>query len=394
MATTTTEKQPAYRLTDGAILYFILTIPWLLFFVPILFAFWWTVQGWENVYGIWRLFPIAISAFVLLAGLREVKASSPAQNAILTIWGIRFELVIFSEGYKLLAPFFPFYIDLIVFSIEMQNLDFQFPNVRCRLTPLPSEAGTSEETGGNATSEGVAEEDGETQHEADTAATQGESGGEISVDVSVSIVPDIARIDRYIIAGGITPSATPTKETATELQDIARDRVGAALRQEAARRSWTEMTFSQERTAAILVHSVVSEEPLPVGNNKWRYREFLRNLPSDGAGDVLDLGIKIRILNVVRVEPTGALKEAAERAARELQEQSAENVETQTVNRLAAMYVQASISAEGKPTISYKEALEFVRIERKKATEVFIRGSSGQFTDAAALLAFGKGNNK
>tara|TARA_Y100000310_G_scaffold331703_1_gene405766 strand:+ start:77 stop:1258 length:1182 start_codon:yes stop_codon:yes gene_type:complete len=363
----------------------VLLIPWILIGTTTLFAVALMVNGYW-----WGIVLVAISIPVLVYGLTNVPAVAPASYAMLTVWGVRFPVPL-REGKKLLANYFPFFIGVIITPIEYQNLDFTFTHIRTR---LKSEGGSDEDE--------------------NDSKVDPKSGGAVMTQVGLTVVADTERLEQYIIAGGVTPSTTPTNGTTTVLHDVLYDMLGEALRQEGAHRTWEEMTFSQERLTAILIELVTSEKPSRCGDllkaktetekekilNK--IRKWLIKALENGVADIHDLGIKVRRLNVTRVEPDGALAETAERAAVEEQERRAEKVETEAVTNMAMAYVEASRKKDnegkstGEPTISFEEALKAVRIERGKAEEVIIRTSGDPIVSAAVAASklLGNGQNK
>lgn len=320
---------------------------------------------------VWVAVDVIIAGGFFWAGIKTIPAVAPASFALLTFWGMRFPVVA-REGKKLLAPYPPFYINLIPISVEQQNLDFVFRHIRCRLEEKDEGKGV----------------------------VNPRSGGAVMIEVSLTMVPDDSRFDEYIIAGGATPSKTATTETSTVNHDIVHDMLGEALRQEGGRRTWERMTFSQEWLTVMLItlltgHSSGVENPLETEDQDERnkrtkalkefQKRFLEGAFGNGVADIHGLGGRIRRINVVRVEPDGDLAKAAERAAIEQQERQAEMTETDAVIAMAKQYQNGSEDANGNPTLSYEEALKAARIERRKASEIIVR-SNNPLIDAAALV--------
>lgn len=345
-----------------------LLLPWVLFATPLLCAVAFVIEG-----GWWWLgavLSVALSTAVLFnpKGLTTVPSSAPASMAQLTLWGRRFPVAL-SEGKKLLADYFPFYIGIIIIAVEQQNLDFVYGHVRCRL-----------------------------ERSTKTKKADPASGGAVEIEVSATIIADPKRFDEYILAGGVTPSSTQAN-TQTVLQDIVHDVLGEALRQEGARRSFEEMMFAQERLTVMLIETLTSkeyggEEPLDTDveierqKRLKKMRDYLREALTDGAADIHSLGVKVRRLNTVRVEPVGRLAEAAEAAAVEQQQRSAEMIETKAVRAMARVYRQAAgKDADGKYVMSFDRALQIVARERgKHFQEVAVQSSGNPLLDAATTL--------
>ena len=70
---------------------------------------------------------IAFAMFGL--GLRNIPANPP-HKGLVTVWGKRRPSII-GEGYTVLAPYFPFFYDVIPINMEQHNEDFVFEHLRC-----------------------------------------------------------------------------------------------------------------------------------------------------------------------------------------------------------------------------------------------------------------------
>ncbi len=99
---------------------------------------------------------------------------------------------------------------------------------------------------------------------------------------------------------------------------------------------------------------------------------FLEDVVQNGMSDVRGLGIMLRRANAFDFALTGALAQAADLAAQEKQQRSGETIDFETEHQLAEKYITQA-AAKGS-TLDYVKALELVRINRRRATEIFYRG--------------------
>ena len=315
-------------------------------------------------------FGSAIAFFV--TQLKTIPASDPTSKAVVTYWGKRYAHVL-DEGDWLIANFWPFRIGFIVVPIENQNLDFVYTHIRCKDESAP---GTDDEPVGKG---------------------KERAGGSVEVEVSVTFVADTENLIKHITAGGISRSENKNPETRTLIHDIVHDMLGEAVRQEGRNRTWERMTFSQKALIGIILEKLIGEK-IPGMPEKWVdfnedgeeagiLRTYLEETLVNGVSDIHDLGIKIKRINVVRVEPDGPLAEAANLSAIEKQERIAEMVQTRASIEQGELYVEASKDEDGTPAITLSEGLRVSRLERdKNSSEVHVDSSGNPLLDAAALF--------
>ncbi|MGZ8218170.1 SPFH domain-containing protein [Methylomagnum sp.] len=161
-----------------------------------------------------------------------------------------------NEGYTVIAPYFPFFYDVILINVEQKNQDFSFDNLRCN--------------------------------------AQGQFQGSASVQVKVGITwqPDTRgeRLYNYVGVGN---------EQGT--WNILRDMLAEALRQYVAPRPWQELAHAGgEITQTLLQKLTGQSQPATAAN---------------GHADILGLGIIITRLNVGEIIPVGRTVEGTENAA-------------------------------------------------------------------------------
>lgn len=334
----------------------------------------------------------AIGALMIAFGFVRVP-EDPPHKGILTFWNRRIRVLI-PEGTHLLAPYFPFMVGVNPVKVERMNRNFTYEDVRCRAN-----------TG------------------SDTAA----AGAAVTVEVAITIEPDADglhggedvdadRIIKYLNSGG-----------EEGVKKILCDIIGEETRVFASDYTWEEFVFLKAPLAASLLMMVsdaklrtlprtdgkIAEEDFAIAPDKYRLlptideplryihaapkddlhnrqREmevFLRIVRENGVGDVVDLGIQITRLNVVRIEPSSALGADAELSAREDAQRRAERKDFDTELELARAYI-ADATSRGE-TLSLERALELVRINRGRAKETIVR-SGNPLVDAAAIFT----NNK
>lgn len=349
-------------------------------------------------------FLLPVGMLVIEQGVTIIKAEPPHVGK-LTFWGNRQEINL-PEGEYLLPKFWPLRIDVIPVKVEAIPFEFNFENVPCKA--------------------------------ADAAGSQG-VGAFVRVKVVGAIEPDHSdeerdnkdsldhanggrRITNYLNRGG--------EEGVLKLINGI---IGQEIREYALRYTWEQFMALKAPLAATLITLISDARPrelerdgdsiktvegkvegyLEAGRYKIidnpmeyiedarndkerqnRVREmeiFLQALREGGFGDVPDLGVQFLRFTIPEIEPTGAVKEAADKAAAEKKQKEQESQDTDTEIALAQKYVDASKGTDDKPTMSFDEALEKVRLRRNPGTrEIFIRGSAGQFTDAAAIISDGQ----
>lgn len=202
---------------------------------------------------IWGGYLLGIAIVMFGLGLKNIPAVPPSKGLV-TIWGARKEIVI-SEGYTILAPYFPFFYDAILINVEQKNQDFVVEGLRCN--------------------------------------AQGQFQGSASVKVKVGITwqPDSRgdRLYNYVGVGNEQGS-----------WNILRDMMAEALRQYVAPKNWQELAQAGPEITQVLLQKLTGQ-----------------NQPSIAAGgfaDILGLGIIITRLNVGEIIPEGGTVAATEQA--------------------------------------------------------------------------------
>lgn len=328
----------------------------------------------------WGLVLLGLSVLSLL-GLRKIP-EDPPYVAIPTFWGRRLPYML-REGWKLFAPWFPFLLDFVLILVTRRNEDFRFTNVRCKLRDSNPD---------------IPEED--------TGKGDPKSGGSVTVNVSVTWRPDWTddnapdRLIEFLNSG-----QDGDLDKGTGVRTIMRDMLAEDLRHSGRTRSWEQMVFGQDRLSVLLLTKMTgarvkkavrggdTNEPMLDGNGKLRFpkeveyiediedahpieiEHFLHSTLQNGCSDIWDLGISLTRLNVTEVEPEGALKEDAERAAREIQQREAEQRDVDTETALANDYVKSARGA-GDKAFTFEEGLRLARLARGRIREqhIFVHG--------------------
>ncbi len=251
-------------------------LPTLLPKLGILAATWLTLWG-GAIVGIWNglvvVAALVVIGAVLLAqgmmwggmfiglaflsfglGFRNVP-SNPPHKALVTFWGTRRKTVL-GEGYTVIAPYFPFFYDIIPVNIEQKNQDFKFDELRCN--------------------------------------AQGQFQGSASVSVKVGITwqPDERGEYLYNYVG-------VGKENGT--WSILRDMMAEALRQYVAPKTWQELAHAGPEITQTLLQKLTNHTGSTIAPG--------------GLPDILGLGIVITRLNVGEIIPEGRTVEATEQAS-------------------------------------------------------------------------------
>ena len=287
---------------------------------------------------------LGLIAFVILIGIvsfTEVPAQPPSV-AMVTFLGKREQDILLTEG---LAFAFPGIEELIIVDYLPVEKVMVFDGVRCLLS---SGEGTTPV-----------------------------SGGSVTVSVSIVFVPDYSDPERMLLFlnnGG--------KEKITE---IIEGMLGEAIRQAGSTMTWLELTLAKSRLSVDLI-SAMTGMNLETTATPDQVKQHLITALTNGVADIRDLGIKVRRLNVIEVEPEGALKEHATLAADALLTRASEVIETETGIILAKSFQKASI--EQKSRITFDRSIRASQIERGlvKGVDVHFSGKES-FAAVAALLA-------
>jgi hypothetical protein len=292
-----------------------------------------------------EILTVLVLIFTAVVSFREVPAQPPSV-AVPTFLGRR-EVSVVREGFVFV---FPGIEDLIVKDFLPFDAAMTFSEVRCLLLPRAENA---------------------------VKEVSPASGGAVSVKVAIMFVPDIddpERMIMYLNKGG-------KQEVARILEMM----IGEVVRYEGSRLTWEQFAFSKSKLSAQIISQLTIVNP-PPEMTEDQAREFLIRALDNGVADIQDLGIKIRRLNVIEVEPEGHLREYAQHAADELLRRQAENIDVDTLVGLAHKLMEGE--KKRGHLLVYKDALEQARIIRGHATETIIRSSGNGILDAA--VAYGK----
>ena len=279
---------------------------------------------------------IASATALGIFSFREVPASPEPSVAIPTFLGERQPQII-REGWVFACPGIE---NLIVENYLPEELTLSFDEVPCL---LPTE-------------------DGEKI-----------SGGSVTVDVSLVYTPDITDVERlkmFLNNGG-----------RAKISKIVEGMLGENIRHQGSTMTWEELKFAKISLSAQLISDLTGMTPS--GTDDAAIKAFLQAALIGGVADIRDLGISIKRLNVVEVEPEGELKKNAEKAAGELLQRTAEKIEVDTNVTLAEQLVKA---AGGPEKLSFNDAYKLVQIDKGHRTATSVESSGNPILDAAAVF--------
>ncbi len=367
----------------------------------------------------WIIALIILAIALALAMYSEYTIpANPPTVGIPTVWGKRQNKIVKERLTFVAAPFEGF----VEVDRSLKNKDITYKGVRCS-EPAP-----------------VADPPAPVDPAAPPAPTppkrsrkkvvpsKRRSGGSVAVKVGITWEPDdrhVARLNQYIDAC-LEPKVT----------NILSDITGEVIREIAAERTWEEVALAKELLSALVIVRVTGLQPTekvkrdkkgnalrnPQDPNTPKYQieglidpntkiedlpkeeieHFLDSILKDGPADVRGLGIRIRRINVVEVQPEGKLAEDAELNAREKQQRSGEQMDFDTERGLIRAYMDdANKLPDGtilKPGdvgyVSYQMAAEWVRVNRRRANENIVRSSGNLLADAASMLTQHNGGTK
>lgn len=305
------------------------------------------------------------AGLIIVEGLVKIPADPPTMGQV-TAWGKRIDQTIRefdpskhvkSEGWVLLAPYFPLFYGVLLTEVTRRNEDFTYANVRCRL-------GTDEEEAKGVKRGVVRKKINNAGKEEEESELSPQSGGEIRVAFGITWEPDPNRLSAFVNYGR-------DEGVQTTLYDV----LGEDVRQAGAVLTWEEFSFATDALAVRFIEEITGISP-----NEEQARDpqaFLREVLSNGVGDVHDMGIILRRINVKPIEPIGELARAAELAAKERQERRGEDFETETEVR-QALILQRAVERAGR-NMSITEAL--LEVRQRKA----IREGRGQVIEIPGL---------
>lgn len=360
---------------------------------------------WLGIYG-W---------YILTYPLTTVR-SDPPEVGVLTFWTTRYPVLLPEKEYKLLS-FWPFKLGVAISTAETIPFDFTYENVPCK-----------SETG----------EDGQGVGAFVTVRVVG------NIDVDHMLDDKDARgNDANSCEGARRVINFQNKGSAAGVLKTLDGVIGQGVREHALGYTWEEYMALKAALAATLLASISTARPrkleqfmdadgviakpnhhdseaenylsakdylrLPVietplvyvcacshdedGKKERRNRIvemefFLEMVREGGFSDVPDLGVQFSRFNVPEIVPTGATKEAADKAAAEAKQLEQGIADTKAQIVLAKLYIDES--PDPKPTMD--QALSYVRRrENPGVREIFIHGSSSPLTDAAAIYSDAKG---
>ncbi|MDP2816317.1 MAG: hypothetical protein Q8O19_06535 [Rectinemataceae bacterium] len=353
--------------------------------------------------------------YILTYPLTVVR-SDPPEVGVLTFWTTRYPVLLPEKEYKLLK-FFPFNLGVAISTAETIPFDFTYENVPCK---------------------------------SDTGADGKGVGAFVTVRVVGNIDVDHMLDDKDARGNDANSSEGArrvinfqNKGSAAGVLKTLDGVIGQGVREHALGYAWEEYLALKAALAATLLASIstarprklerfmnadgvivkpnhhdpeaenylsandylklpIIETPLvyvcscgPDENGKKERRNrivemefFLEMVREGGFSDVPDLGVQFSRFNVPEIVPTGATKEAADKAAAEKKEREQETADTMAQIALAKLYINES--PDPKPTM--EQALSYVRRRQNPGVkEIFIHGSSRPLTDAAAIFADAKG---
>ncbi len=331
----------------------------------------------------WGCIVLGIVCLLMYLSAKQISAANPPQVGIPTRWGRRIEQVIQSR-WVFVFNYFPLMEDILLEDVSKIEEEIVIEGVRCRA----AEPGDNTNVG----SEGA------------------QSGGKVRVKVGVTFEPSQDPPENmldYIVAGG-----------RDNVLAILKNIVAGAVREEGSTHTWERLTFTKAELSAKFIAQVTGKQPKhrvirgtgghplrdasdsdqayklePVGEDEKLdevdYQAFLQHIVKNGENDVLKLGIRIRRLNVVEIEPEGELDADAEGVARETQQRRTEQMDFETERMLIRSYMDDANKGltPGSPGyVSYEKAAQWVQVNRKRVQKVVVESSGNQFADAAALL--------
>lgn len=321
--------------TVGLVVELVIFAAWVLLAVTVVgipMAF--MAKGFLSPYG-WGFIAFAIFQIMYLV---DIPAKDPVSILHLTFFGMRTGQVR-KEGLTLVPKWLG--VSGILHSVEKRNLDFVVQSVRCK-----------------------------------SELEAGQSGGEVTVKGSITYIPDSNRLVNFENSG-----------QDKGVESILKDLFAEDVRQAGSRKTWLEMEFAKDELSANLILKLVEnaeeddqklEKYHLLTEEEKKDSKFVSNLLKsvlvNGLGDEHDLGIKVSRLNITEVVLEGALKEDAEKEAREIQQRRAETAEAETTRQIAEVL--------GKIDPSVREDALAVQ---GKIRKVVVGGGAGDFTKGAAL---------
>lgn len=316
-----------------------------------------------------------IEGIVAYVSFRRIPVDPPS-FAVPTFWNRR-QLVIIPERIAFVFKWFPLFEDLIIISSVQRNSDLLLENVLCK-APDEGQTGTSGDM---------------------------RSGGEVKVKLALTYAPDIKdprKAHEYINSG-----------QAKGVEEIVEDMLGETVRREALGSTWEQFAFRREDLSVELITMLTGLQPdeiverdtdgkpvvdLDPDRPKYKVRKrvdnepltkedcdhFLLSILKNGPSDIVGLGIRVRRLNVIDITAEDELKAASAGMAVEEQQRRSENMDFRTELQLAELYLAAAKARNEELTL--ETALAWVRVNRRRSSEVQVRSGGNPLADAAAML--------
>lgn len=244
---------------------------------------------------IFFLMGVVAAATYIIAGLKEVPAQDEQGRpniALFVVFGVRLP-VSFKEG---LVLTFPGISELIFFSRQQENKDFVFEGVRFRLDSAAPRADSFLKKISSALTN---------EHAADA-----KSGGETNVHASITVestAEDVWSLLDLDNVGNLDGAIA-----------ILRDAIAEDIRQTARQLTWLEASFATDLVSVKIINDMIGDnsgDDVLLNPSESAVRLYLETVRVNGFPDAKGLGLKIRRINITRVEPIGKLREAAETTA-------------------------------------------------------------------------------
>jgi hypothetical protein len=245
---------------------------------------------------VFLLVGIALTGAYFVLAIKEVPAQDEKGRpniALFVVFGVRLPIS-FKEGLVLIIPGIS---ELIMFSRQQENKDFKFEGVRFRL---------------------------------DTAS-KGRSKGflhKISSALTNEQAPDAKSGGEATVHAGITVESTADDEwSLLDLDNVGnidgaiailQDAIAEDIRQVARQLTWLEASFATDLVSVKIINDMIGDnsgDAVLADPSETAVRKYLETVRVNGFPDAKGLGLKIRRINITRVEPTGKLRDAAETTA-------------------------------------------------------------------------------
>lgn len=284
---------------------------------------------------------IGLAMIMFGYGIKEIPANPP-HKGLVTVWGKRTTRVK-DEGYRLLAPYFPFFIDVINVQTVTINQDIQV-KLFCRASAEPTPGSTTD--------------------------SPFQVGAEVTLSAGITFKPTATgkdagiELQQYLNNGG-----------EVGVRSILDDIIPQVLRIEGTKRTFEELTAAKDELINSLF-KLTTDEDLASLSSEERIRR-LKDVQTNGRKDIHGLGITITKINIGEPQLGDDIKLAAQSRAREELERRGEVYEVETEVR------QAQVLREAYQQAGESRSLEscIQEIRRRKS----IREGHGQVFDVTGL---------